>query len=65
MRIERLKLQNFKMFAKFDQRLNRRFMLIVGQNGTGKSTLLDALSVAFGAFLLGIPTAQSRTIQRG
>ncbi len=64
MRIDRLKLRNFKGFTEFDQRLNRRFMLIVGQNGTGKSNLLDAVSVAFGAFLLGIPAARSRTIHR-
>ncbi|WP_299621838.1 AAA family ATPase [Pelagibius sp.] len=64
MRIDRLKLQNFKGFADFDKRLNRRFTLIVGENGTGKSTLLDALSVAFGSFLLGIPSARSRTIRR-
>lgn len=64
MRIDRLKLQNFKGFAEFDQRLNRRFMLIVGENGTGKSSLLDALSVAFGSFLLGIPPARSRMISR-
>ncbi len=64
MRIDRLKLKNFKGFAEFDQRLNRRFTLIVGGNGVGKSTLLDALSVAFGAFLLGIPAARSRMISR-
>ena len=64
MRIDRLKLLNFKGFSELDQRLNRRFTLIVGNNGAGKSSLLDALSVAFGSFLLGIPVADARHISQ-
>lgn len=65
MNISRLVLRNFKGFEQFDQRLNKRFTLIVGKNGVGKSSILDALSVAFGTFLLGIPNATSRHIQKG
>ncbi|WP_135502894.1 AAA family ATPase [Roseovarius aestuariivivens] len=65
MQIDRLILRNFKGFEELDQRLNKRFTLIVGKNGVGKSSILDALSVAFGAFLLGIPDASSRHIQKG
>ncbi|WP_321832333.1 AAA family ATPase [Thalassovita sp.] len=65
MQIDRLILQNFKGFENLDQRLNYRFTLIVGKNGVGKSSILDALSVAFGAFLLAIPDASSRHIQKG
>ncbi|MCK5502609.1 MAG: AAA family ATPase, partial [Tritonibacter mobilis] len=65
MHIDRLIVQNFKGFENFDQRLNCRFTLIVGKNGVGKSSILDALSVAFGAFRLGIPEASSRHIQKG
>lgn len=64
MQINRLILSNFKGFESFDQRLNRRFTLIVGKNGAGKSSVLDALSVAFGSFLLGIPVASPRHIHR-
>ena len=64
MQIDRLKLQNFRGFTDLDQGLNRRFTLIVGNNGVGKSSLLDALSVAFGSFLLGIPVATARHIQQ-
>lgn len=65
MQIGRLVLRNFKGFEQLEQRLNKRFTLIVGKNGVGKSSILDALSVAFGAFLLGIPDASSRHIQKG
>ena len=64
MQINRLKLRNFKGFSELDQCLNRRFTLIVGNNGMGKSSLLDALSVAFGSFLLGIPVAAARHIHQ-
>lgn len=64
MKIDRLILQNFKGFECLDQRLNERLTLIVGKNGMGKSSILDALSVAFGSFLLGIPVAKSRHIHR-
>ncbi len=60
MQINRLKLQNFRGFTELNQGLNRRFTLIVGNNGMGKSSLLDALSVAFGSFLLGIPATKAR-----
>ena len=60
MQIDLLKLRNFKGFSELDQRLNRRFTLIIGNNGAGKSSLLDALSVAFGSFLLGIQVTTAR-----
>ena len=64
MQIDRLKLRNFKGFPELDQGLNRRFTLIVGNNGAGKSSLLDALSVAFGSFFLGIPVVPPRHIRQ-
>jgi predicted ATP-binding protein involved in virulence len=64
MHIKRLRLRNFKGFVDFDQSLNARFTLIVGNNGVGKSSVLDALSVAFGSFLLGIPSATPRHIHQ-
>lgn len=38
-----------------DQGLDHRFTLIVGNNGMGKSILLDVQSVTFGSFLPGVP----------
>lgn len=64
MQIDRLKLRNFKGFPELDQGLNRRFTLTVGNNGAGKSSLLDALSIAFGSFFLGIPTVAKRHISQ-
>ena len=72
MRINKLHLKNFKGFAErifeFSRRSNAlsdgngSFHLIIGQNATGKTALLDALAVAAGSWFLGIPSAKERAI---
>jgi len=41
MRIECLKLKNFKVFRDIEMKDIPRFCVLVGANGTGKSTLFD------------------------
>ncbi len=55
MRIDRLRLRNFKGFvdAQFD--FHPRFNLIVGENGAGKTSVLDGLAVAAGIWLADPP----------
>ena len=48
MRIEQLHIQNFKCFEDQILDLDPRFTLLVGDNGAGKTTVLDALAVAAG-----------------
>lgn len=62
-RIDQIRLKNFKGLEQFEQRLHPNFTVIVGDNGAGKTSILDALSVAMGSYLLGIPEAKSRHIQ--
>ncbi len=54
MRIDVLRLENFRCFEKYELRLAKKFNLLIGDNGSGKTALLDALAVAAGSFLLGI-----------
>lgn len=69
MRIDRLQVRNFKGFEERIFELPRSesgsgsFHLIVGQNGSGKTSALDALAVAAGAWLLGIRGQDSRHIR--
>ena len=72
MRIDRLIIKNFKGFEErsFDFRRsidappgNGSFHLIIGKNGQGKTSALDALAVAAGAWFLGVRGEDSRHIQ--
>lgn len=54
MRIEKLIVSGFRCFENAPFRFLPGFNLIVGDNGAGKTSLLDALAVAAGSWLLGI-----------
>ena len=55
MRIDRIRIRNFKCFDEKRLELNPRFTLVVGDNGAGKTTVLDALAVAAGVWLVKPP----------
>ncbi len=55
MRIDRIKIQNFKRFEEQTLELHPKFTLLVGDNGAGKTTLLDALAVAAAVWLVKVP----------
>jgi predicted ATP-binding protein involved in virulence len=54
MRIDRLKIQNFKGFESFEIDLDPHFNLLVGDNASGKTSVLDALSILLDSWVLGI-----------
>lgn len=55
MRIDRLEITNFKKFAQQTFALHPQFTLFVGENGAGKTTVLDALAVAAAVWLVEPP----------
>lgn len=64
MRIDRLEIKNFKKFADqafdFPRSINAvadagSFHVLIGENGSGKTTVLDALAVALGVWLVRVP----------
>ena len=65
MRIDRLELRNFKKFAAFDLDLHRQFTLLIGENGAGKTSVLDALAVALGVWLVEPPDSTLINSRRG
>ena len=58
MRIERLEVRNFKKFAEQTFELQPHFTLLVGENGSGKTSVLDALAVAMGIWLVHPPDSE-------
>ena len=68
MRVDRLRIQNFKRFEDYTLDLHPRFTLLVGDNGAGKTTILDALAVAAAVWLVKPPdsmlAASARNILR-
>jgi predicted ATP-binding protein involved in virulence len=58
MRIDHLEIENFKKFKKQTLDLHPHFTLLVGDNGTGKTSILDALALAAGVWLVEVPDSK-------
>jgi predicted ATP-binding protein involved in virulence len=73
MRIDRLELRNFKKFVdqtfEFPSSVNASpdagsFHVLIGENGTGKTSVLDALAVALGVWLIKVPDSSLANSRR-
>lgn len=60
MRIETVKIKNFRGYDELEVQLDPSFNLFIGDNGSGKTAILEALTVAIGSFFLGIRGANAR-----
>ncbi|MEZ4301992.1 MAG: AAA family ATPase [Polyangiaceae bacterium] len=63
MRIDHLRVENFKGFERRELAFHPEFNLVVGENGTGKTSVLDALAVAAGSWFLGLRGYDTRHIR--
>jgi predicted ATP-binding protein involved in virulence len=54
-RIDKLEIKNFKKLSHYILELHPQLTLLVGDNGTGKTTILDALAIAAGVWLVNAP----------
>jgi predicted ATP-binding protein involved in virulence len=71
MRIDHLRILNFKGFENrsfdfprsFDATTPGSFHVLIGENGSGKSTALDAMAVALGIWHVASPSAGWRSIE--
>ncbi|WP_186150793.1 AAA family ATPase [Burkholderia gladioli] len=62
MRLETLRLTNFRGYVDSEFTLHPQFNLVIGENGTGKTSFLEATAVAIGSWLLGFRGHDSRNI---
>jgi predicted ATP-binding protein involved in virulence len=64
MQIDSLKLTNFRAFSELEIEFSPNFNILVGDNMTGKTSILEALSIATASFFLGIDGVDTRHIQK-
>lgn len=62
MLLKKLSISNFKMFEQLDLQFEQGFNLLLGDNGVGKTTILEAASVAIAGFLIGMEDVPTRNI---
>lgn len=64
MKIDRIELNNFRKFEKASFEFPSNFTVLIGENGKGKSSVLQAVRVAAATFLLGIDEVERYHIQK-
>lgn len=64
MQIDSIELKNYRGFEAFRQELSQGINVIVGENASGKTALLDALAIGVGSFFLGVDGVPTRAIER-
>lgn len=62
MRLRNVKIRNYRCFKEAEIDFDEHVTLVVGKNGAGKTTILDAAAVSASTFLLGIDGGVSRSI---
>ncbi|MHC2259066.1 AAA family ATPase [Sinorhizobium meliloti] len=63
MKLNELNIKNFRGFEDRGFLLHPQFNLVIGENASGKTTLLEAAAVAVGSWLLGFQGTESRNIR--
>lgn len=62
MKIKKLTLQNYRAFKSFECDFESDLTVLVGLNGQGKTSVLDAIAVAYGQFVGGFGTGKDKGI---
>ncbi len=62
MNIKNIKIKNFKVFEEKEFSFNSQMNIIIGDNATGKTSVLEVLSYALGTFFLGLKGVDLRPL---
>lgn len=62
--LERLTLKNYRCFENTEIRFSERMSVIVGDNGSGKTAILEAAAIAAGTLVQPIDEVRSRNIDK-
>ena len=50
-KIKELEIKNFRCYENMKIKLDSNYIVLIGINGSGKTTILDALSIALGGYI--------------
>ena len=64
MRLEQVTIKNFKGIEECTLDLEKGFNLLIGDNGYGKTSILEAVSVGLGGFIAGLPDVSGRNFTK-
>lgn len=62
MQINSVRIHNFKGIEQLDLKLDPRLNILIGDNGSGKTAILEALTIAVGTLFMGMKNLSSRSI---
>lgn len=63
MYISELNIKNYRKFSNYNVKFDKKLSVLIGKNGTGKTSILEALTVAVGTFFFGIEGVKSLGIR--
>lgn len=64
MYLKKLKLHNFRCYEKLEIDFNRQLTVLVGKNGSGKTTVLEAIAIALGTWFVGFNIVNAKGINK-
>lgn len=64
MYLEKLQLHNFRCYEKLEIDFNRQLTVLVGKNGSGKTTVLEAIAIALGTWFVGFNIVNAKGINK-
>ena len=64
MYLKKVKIENFRAISNLELHFKNGVNLLIGDNGAGKTSILDALSVGLAGYLIGITGVSIRGIQQ-
>ena len=63
MKLKKITLTNFRSYENFEINFNTKLNVIVAENGAGKTTILDAIAIGYGAMLTRFPKVKGKTFE--
>lgn len=64
MKLNHLSLENFRACQQLDMALGRRLTVLLGNNGSGKTSVLDGIAIGLGAVLTHLPSVSGITFRK-